>query len=197
MGLAYRQASALSTRTTTTPDNESSFRRTRSRPSKGEPGSAGQRHSTAETMGRHSPCHCLSLAMLVIPPLLLVGYFLAAFPGPPTPMTVHQSLASLPSDSRSWSIYPEDFYPGGAYADLPYGKVCIRLCASLVLILTNCMWCRHGTGCLDQRRGRRYAISLPNILVAIYKCSCIDRPHSWAIDPWHYLEGCCSCSGIQ
>ena len=79
---------------------------------------------TKSTMGRHSPFHCFSLVLLILPPLLLTAYFLAAFPNPPAPIVVHQSLASLPSTSKSWSIYPEDFYPGGAYAELPYGKVC-------------------------------------------------------------------------
>ncbi|KAJ2930865.1 hypothetical protein H1R20_g6227, partial [Candolleomyces eurysporus] len=74
-------------------------------------------------MGRHSPFHCFSLVLLILPPLLLTLYFLAAFPSPPAPIVVHQSLESLPQTSKSWSIYPEDFYPGGAYAELPYGKV--------------------------------------------------------------------------
>ncbi|KAF5333580.1 hypothetical protein D9611_002839 [Ephemerocybe angulata] len=70
-----------------------------------------------------SPVHCMSLTVLVLPLVLAVAYLLAAFPSPPAPITVHQSLASLPQTSRSWTIYPEDFYPGGAYAELPYGKV--------------------------------------------------------------------------
>lgn len=122
--------------TTTAPDNVSRLRRTPSRGTNSLTGGVGIPYSAA-TMGRHSICHCFPLAMLIIPPLLLVLYFLAVFPAPPTPMTVHQSLASLPSDSRSWSIYPEDFYPGGAYADLPYGKVCIRLWTSLGYVLTK------------------------------------------------------------
>ena len=74
-------------------------------------------------MGRHSPFHCFTLGLLVVPPLLLAAYMLATFPGPPAPIVVHPSLASLPPTSESWSIYPEDFYPGGDYAQLPYGKV--------------------------------------------------------------------------
>lgn len=72
-------------------------------------------------MARH-PFHCFTLSILILPPLLVVSYFLAFFPSPPAPITLHPSLASLPKDAKSWEIYPEDFYPGGAYADLPHGK---------------------------------------------------------------------------
>ena len=54
----------------------------------------------------------------------MATYFLTAFPYPPEPVNVHLSLASLPKTEKSWSIYPEDFYPGGGYAELPNGKVC-------------------------------------------------------------------------
>ncbi|TFK29036.1 alpha/beta-hydrolase [Coprinopsis marcescibilis] len=72
---------------------------------------------------RQTPFQCFTLALLVIPPLLLTAYFLAAFPKPPGPIHVHSSLASLPKTAMSWSIYPEDLYPGGAYAELPFGRV--------------------------------------------------------------------------
>ncbi|EAU82658.2 hypothetical protein CC1G_12426 [Coprinopsis cinerea okayama7 len=74
-------------------------------------------------MARHSPFQCFTLSLLILPPLLLAAYFMAAFPKPPAPIHVHSSLASLPPTSKTWSIYPEDIYPGGAYADLPYGRV--------------------------------------------------------------------------
>ncbi|KAH9482114.1 hypothetical protein JR316_0004209 [Psilocybe cubensis] len=70
-----------------------------------------------------SPYQCMTLALLMLPPLLLTTYFMAAFPSPPAPISVHPSLASLPSTSKSWSIYPEDFYTGGGYAVFPTGKV--------------------------------------------------------------------------
>ncbi|PPQ78903.1 hypothetical protein CVT26_011712 [Gymnopilus dilepis] len=70
-----------------------------------------------------SPYQCLTLSLLILPPLLLTTYFMAAFPSPPAPILIHPSLASMPSTSRSWSIYPEDFYPNGGYATFPNGKV--------------------------------------------------------------------------
>ncbi|KAG6887168.1 hypothetical protein C0995_000748 [Termitomyces sp. Mi166 len=70
-----------------------------------------------------NPFQFLTLSLLVIPPLLIATYLLSAFPHPPEPVYVHKSLASLPPDAKSWSIYPEDFFPGGAYVALPYGRV--------------------------------------------------------------------------
>ena len=70
-----------------------------------------------------SPYQCLTLSLLIIPPLLLTTYLLAAFPLPPAAVYVHPSLASLPPTSKSWTIYPEDFYSGGSYATFPNGKV--------------------------------------------------------------------------
>ncbi|KIM38718.1 hypothetical protein M413DRAFT_75699 [Hebeloma cylindrosporum] len=70
-----------------------------------------------------SPFQCLTLTLLILPPLLLTTYFMAVFPSPPAPVSIHPSLASLPPTSKSWSIYPEDFYPGGGYATFPNGRV--------------------------------------------------------------------------
>ncbi|KAF9535128.1 Alpha/Beta hydrolase protein [Crepidotus variabilis] len=69
------------------------------------------------------PFQCLTFTLLLLPPLLLVTYLFSAFPHPPLPVHVHKSLASLPPTEKSWSIYPEDFYPGGGYASLPNGRV--------------------------------------------------------------------------
>ena len=71
-----------------------------------------------------TPYQCLTLSLLLLPPLLLTTYFMAVFPSPPAPVFVHPSLASLPPTAKSWSIYPEEFYPGGGYAEFPNGKVC-------------------------------------------------------------------------
>ncbi|KIO04612.1 hypothetical protein M404DRAFT_544430 [Pisolithus tinctorius Marx 270] len=49
-----------------------------------------------------------------------VAYLLISFPYPPTPPAVHASLSTVP---QAWAVYSEDFYPGGAYAILPHGKV--------------------------------------------------------------------------
>lgn len=63
------------------------------------------------------------LALVILPPLFLTVYLLASFPRPPTVPIIHASLAHLPSSSPSWDVYPEDFYSGGAYANLPLGRV--------------------------------------------------------------------------
>ena len=78
---------------------------------------------SSHPMAVTSPYQCLTLSLLVLPPLLLTAYFMAAFPLPPSTVYVHPSLASLPPTSMSWMIYPEDFYPGGGYATFPNGKV--------------------------------------------------------------------------
>ncbi|KAF8967472.1 Alpha/Beta hydrolase protein [Flammula alnicola] len=70
-----------------------------------------------------SPYQCLTLSLLILPPLLLATYFMAIFPSPPAPVFIHPSLASMPPSSKSWTIYPEEFYPGGGYAEFPSGKV--------------------------------------------------------------------------
>ena len=79
------------------------------------------------TMVATTPYQCLTLSLLVLPPMLLTAYFMAIFPSPPAPIFIHPSLASMPPTSKSWSIYPEDFYPGGGYASFPNGKVCYPL----------------------------------------------------------------------
>lgn len=66
-----------------------------------------------------SSLQCLALALLVVPPLLAAIYIIASFPYPPAPLTILPSLSSLPI---AWSIYPDDYYAGGAYAPLPFGK---------------------------------------------------------------------------
>ncbi|KAG0695983.1 Alpha/Beta hydrolase protein [Suillus ampliporus] len=75
--------------------------------------------------------HRLTLSLLVLPPLFLTLYLLASFPRPPTVPIIHTSLAHLPTSSPSWNVYPEDFYTGGAYANLPLG----RACTSLVVLI--------------------------------------------------------------
>ncbi|KLO08642.1 alpha/beta-hydrolase [Schizopora paradoxa] len=65
----------------------------------------------------------LSFLLVASTSALLAIRFLASFPLPPEPLAIHPSLASLPQDSRSWKIYPEDFFEGGQYASFPFGKV--------------------------------------------------------------------------
>ncbi|PAV21475.1 alpha beta-hydrolase [Pyrrhoderma noxium] len=67
--------------------------------------------------------HYLPLLLLSVPSLLLAFRLLVTFPLPPGPIAVYPSLASLPNNSRSWLIYPENFYEGGNYANFPFGRV--------------------------------------------------------------------------
>ncbi|KAI0076964.1 alpha/beta-hydrolase [Panus rudis PR-1116 ss-1] len=66
---------------------------------------------------------CLTLALLILPAITLFVYFLTVFPHTPDSLVIHESLSSLSKDSRSWQIYPDDFFQGGAYVTFPYGKV--------------------------------------------------------------------------
>ncbi|KAJ3935463.1 MAG: Alpha/Beta hydrolase protein [Lentinula lateritia] len=69
-----------------------------------------------------TPFQCLTYSLLLLPILLLTIYFLAAFPNPPETVYLYPGLSSLPLSCKSWKLYPEDFYQGGAYASFPYGK---------------------------------------------------------------------------
>jgi hypothetical protein len=70
-----------------------------------------------------NPLQCLTLTVLLLPPLLLTTYWVATFPNPPKTFALHPSLASLPLSNPARLIYPETFYDGGAYVTLPYGRV--------------------------------------------------------------------------
>ncbi|CAL1699947.1 unnamed protein product [Somion occarium] len=66
---------------------------------------------------------CITLSLLVLPAITLIVYFLTSFPHMPDSLVIHPSLSSLSKDSRSWHIYAEDFFEGGAYVTFPYGRV--------------------------------------------------------------------------
>ena len=70
---------------------------------------------------------CVTLSLLVLPAVTLLIYFLTSFPHAPDSMIIHPSLSSLSKDARSWQIYSEDFFQGGAYVTFPYGRVCHTL----------------------------------------------------------------------
>jgi hypothetical protein len=65
-------------------------------------------------------------ANILIPTAVALGasllYTALRFPSPRRDKGEH-SLAELPQTSPHWRVYPPDFYPGGAYVDLPYGRV--------------------------------------------------------------------------
>lgn len=80
-------------------------------------------HDMRKMVALGTPFQCLTYSLLLLPILLLTIYFLAAFPNPPETVYLYPGLSSLPLSCKSWKLYPEDFYQGGAYASFPYGKV--------------------------------------------------------------------------
>ncbi|CCM07091.1 uncharacterized protein FIBRA_09418 [Fibroporia radiculosa] len=69
------------------------------------------------------PSSSLQWFLLALPAAVLVAYCLTAFPHASSTRAVHPSLATLPNHSSSWEIYPDTFYKGGAYVNLPQGTV--------------------------------------------------------------------------
>lgn len=68
------------------------------------------------------------VAAALIPLLTVIPYFLFKLPSPARPPKIHPGLAELPGPDderrkRLKAIYPENFYEGGGYADLPFGKL--------------------------------------------------------------------------
>jgi hypothetical protein len=62
-----------------------------------------------------------------IPPILLLIYLVTQFPRPQESLHIYPSLASVPRSNRVWEIYNEDYFPGGGYAVLPYGRVSLPI----------------------------------------------------------------------
>lgn len=91
-------------------------------------------------------------ALFSIPPFLLLIYLATQFPRPQEPLHIHPSLASVPRSNRVWEIYDEDYFPGGGYAPLPYGRVSPNSGFPRHMSLT---YIRYGTGSWVQRTGRR------------------------------------------
>ena len=70
--------------------------------------------------------HLVGYALFPIPPLLLLIYLVTQFPRPQESLHIYPSLASVPRSNRVWEIYGEDYFPGGGYAVLPYGRVSLQ-----------------------------------------------------------------------
>lgn len=68
----------------------------------------------------------VAYALSSLPPLLLLIYLVTQFPRPQESLQIHPSLASVPRSNRVWEIYDEDYFPGGGYAALPYGRVSLN-----------------------------------------------------------------------
>ncbi|OBZ70488.1 hypothetical protein A0H81_09745 [Grifola frondosa] len=70
-----------------------------------------------------SPSSTIQWVLLVLPAITILAYCFAVFPHSPDTLQIQPSLAILPKTSASWSIYPENFFQGGAYVRFPYGTV--------------------------------------------------------------------------
>ncbi|TFK33183.1 Alpha/Beta hydrolase protein [Crucibulum laeve] len=68
------------------------------------------------------PLHCLTLSLLLLPPLLLFSYLFTSFPALPNPVHIHHSLASLPKSAKTWEIYGEEYFEGGGYVKGVWGR---------------------------------------------------------------------------
>jgi len=69
----------------------------------------------------------MGYSLFPIPLLLLLIYLVTQFPRPQESLHIYPSLASVPRSNRVWEIYNEDYFPGGGYALLPYGRVSLQL----------------------------------------------------------------------
>lgn len=81
------------------------------------------------TTGMAHPAAFLRLvgySLFPIPLLLLLIYLVTQFPTPQESLHIYPSLASVPRSNRVWEIYGEDYFPGGGYAALPYGRVSLQ-----------------------------------------------------------------------
>lgn len=96
----------------------------------------------------------ITLTLLILPTLTIVLYFLTVFPHNPDSIIIHPSLSTLSKDTRSWQIYPSDFFEGGAYVTFPYGRVSDfdNLPVSPIKLIVSF---RCDTGCWVQRMVKR------------------------------------------
>ena len=82
------------------------------------------------------PSSAFQWFLLVGPALVVLAYFVTIFPHTPNELYIHPSLATLDRSAPSWSIYPDNYYGGGAYAKFPQGSV-RPFSTSIAFISTN------------------------------------------------------------
>ncbi|KAM5534445.1 hypothetical protein V8D89_011912 [Ganoderma adspersum] len=69
------------------------------------------------------PSSAFQWFLLVGPAVVVLAYFVTIFPHTPNELYIHPSLATLDKSTPSWSIYPDNYYKGGAYVKFPQGSV--------------------------------------------------------------------------
>ncbi len=98
------------------------------------------------------------LFLTLVPVLVAVAYpLLKASTVPSTSGPRQHSLAGLPAEVKAQvdEVYPEDIYPGGAYVDLPIGRVsAFPDCGRRVFPMN--MTVRCATGYLALKRDEKY-----------------------------------------
>ena len=124
-------------------------------------------------------------ALFSIPPFLLLIYLVTQFPKPQESLHIYPSLASVPRSNRVWEIYDEDYFPGGGYAALPYGRVSSN--SGLPVPHTHEL-IRYDTGSWVQRKGRRWTVEIT--LWTFSDSVPPGRSDPWVTPPVHYLEEC-------
>jgi hypothetical protein len=133
------------------------------------------------------------LALVVLPPLFLTVYLLASFPRPPTVPIIHASLAHLPSSSPSWDVYPEDFYSGGAYANLPLGRArTLPICTRVQMLTQYLTQVRYWL--IGPEDGRRVRILVRSNIT--YLSRLLDCSDTWTFDSGHRLERHSACTRL-
>ena len=80
------------------------------------------------------PSSAFQWFLLVCPVVVSLAYFFTVFPHTPDSLYIHPSLATLPKSNPSWSLYPDDYFSGGAYAKFPYGAVSRVFAAHIAFI---------------------------------------------------------------
>lgn len=125
----------------------------------------------------------ITLTLLILPAVTIILYFLTVFPHNPDSIIIHPSLSSLSKDTRSWQIYPADFFEGGAYATFPYGRVS-RIVNRLHARFINRSY-RWDTGSSAHPMATRYT----SVLLVYWQLTntCVGCPNSRPFRSKYYL----------
>ena len=83
------------------------------------------------------PSSAFQWFLLVGPAVVVLAYFVTIFPHTPNELYIHPSLATLDKSTPSWSIYPDNYYEGGAYVKFPQGSVSPVCSTFIAFISTN------------------------------------------------------------
>ena len=131
-------------------------------------------------------------SLFPIPLLLLLIYLATQFPRPQESLHIHPSLASVPRSNRVWEIYNEDYFPGGGYAVLPYGRVSLQLDLPVPYPYVYDQVRYWLMGPEDGEKA-----SCPITLRSFSHTIPSGRLDTWITPSRHYLEERCSAVGLS